>query len=115
MIRALRKVMNKISEADWKVFKAIKIKAIEGFCNKALSDFEEVIRDKTRGSHETYAHLYGLVQNRDKLMALIFDGQSRSKASFQLLAMRGEGLVSKELLEQLSEEFLEQSDPTLLS
>ena len=103
--------MKKISEPDWKVFKEIKIKAIETFCNNALSEFDEVIKDKKGGSHEAYALLYRLVKNRDKQMALIFDGQSRSKAPLQLLAMRGEGLVDMELLEQLSEEILEKSDP----
>ena len=103
--------MKKISEPDWKVFKKIKIKAIDTFCNKALSEFEEVIKDKKGGAHEAYTLLYRLVQNRDKHMALIFDGQSRSKAPLQLLAMRGEDLVDNELLEQLSEEILEKSDP----
>jgi len=103
--------MKKISESDWKVFKKIKVKAIELFCNNALSEFEEVIKDKTGGSHEAYTLLYRLVQNRDKQMSLIFDGQSRSKDPMQLLAMRGEGLVEKELLDQLSEEILEWSDP----
>lgn len=107
--------MKKISEPDWKVFKEIKIKAIDTFCNKALAEFEEVIKDKKGGSHETYALLYRLVQNRDKQIALIFDGQSRSKAPLQLLAMRGEGLVDKELLDQLSEEILEKSDPAKIN
>ncbi len=54
-------------------------------------------------------------ENRDKQMALIFDGHSRSKAHLQLLAMRGEGLVDEELLSQLSEEFIEQTDPARLN
>jgi len=44
-------------------------------------------------------------------MSLIFDGHSRSKATLQLLAIRGEGLADQELLKKLSKEFLEATDP----
>lgn len=100
-----------MKESDWKIFKKIKEKAIDLFCSKALAEFEEVINDKSGGSHETYTLLYKLVQNRDKHMALLFDGHSRSQAHLQLLAMRAEGLADKDLLGQLSKEFLEQTDP----
>lgn len=100
-----------MKESDWKIFKKIKEKAIELFCSNALTEFEEVINDKSGGSHEAYTLLYKLVQNRDKHMALLFDGHSRSRAQLQLLAMRGEGLADKDLLSQLSEEFLEQTNP----
>ena len=100
-----------MKESDWKVFKKIKEKAIELFCNRALEEFEEVIKDKEEKKHTTYTLLYKLVQNRDKQMALLFDGHSRSKAQLQLLAIRGEGLADENLLQELSSEFLESTDP----
>jgi len=53
-----------------------------------------------------------MVVNRDKQMALLFDGHSRSKASLQLLAIRGEGLADEDLLKKLSDDFLQQTDPS---
>ena len=100
-----------MKESDWKVFKIIKEKAIDKFCQIALAEFEEVIQDESQSAHERYTLNYRLVQNRDKQMSLLFDGQSRSKAPLQLLAIRGEGLTDEELLAKLSEEFLSQTDP----
>jgi hypothetical protein len=101
-----------MKESDWKIFKQIKEKAIELFCNNALAEYEEIIKNKNEKSQETYIYLYRLVINRDKHMALLFDGHSRSKASLQLLAIRGEGLADETLLKKLSDDFLQQTDPS---
>ena len=100
-----------MKESDWKIFKQIKENAIELFCGQALEEFEEVITNKNEHVHNRYLLLYKLVQNRDKQMQLLFDGNSRSKAPLQLLAIRGEGLADENLLSKLSEEFLESTDP----
>ena len=101
-----------MKESDWKIFKEIKEKAIQLFCKNALSEYEEIIKNKSESSQETYTYLYRLVINTDKRMALLFDGHSRSKANLQLLAIRGEALADKTLLNKLSDEFLQQTDPT---
>jgi hypothetical protein len=101
-----------MKESDWKIFKQIKENAIEKFCDKALSEYKDIINNKNEKSQETYTYLYRLVINRDKQMALLFDGHSRSKAALQLLAIRGEGLADETLLSKLSDEFLKQTDPT---
>jgi len=101
-----------MKESDWKVFKQIKEQAIQLFCNNALSEYEEIIKSKKDDSQETYTYLYRMVVNRDKQMALLFDGHSRSKASLQLLAIRGEGLADEDLLKKLSADFLQQTDPS---
>ena len=44
-------------------------------------------------------------------MGLLFDGHSRSKASMQLIAIRGEALADESLIKDLSEEFREKTDP----
>lgn len=100
-----------MKESDWKIFKEIKEKAIELFCSRALEEFNEVISDKEAKAYEAYTLLYRLVENRDKQMALLFDGHSRSKATLQLLAIRGENLADENLLKNLSKEFLESTDP----
>jgi hypothetical protein len=48
-------------------------------------------------------------------MALIFDGQSRSNATLQLLAIRSEGLADDSLLKKLSSEFLAAADPNKIN
>jgi hypothetical protein len=100
-----------MKESDWKIFKEIKQNAIYKFCDLALSEFDDVIKDKSENSHERYTLLYKLIENRDKQMALLFDGHSRSKAHLQLLAIRAEGLADEALLNDLSEEFRLQTDP----
>ena len=100
-----------MKESDWKVFKEIKEKAIERFCNISLDEFEEVINNNNQHAHNRYLLLYKLVQNRDKQMQLLFDDHSRSKAQLQLIAIRGEGLADESLLAKLSVEFLQSTDP----
>jgi len=80
-----------MKESDWKIFKNIKENAVELFCNNVLSEYQEVIQGKDKNAHEAYVLLYELVQNRDKQMALLFDGHSRSKAHLQLLANSSRG------------------------
>jgi hypothetical protein len=100
-----------MKESDWKIFKEIKEKAIEKYCALALDEFKEAITDQSEHVHNRYLLLYKLVQNRDKQMALLFDDHSRSKATLQLIAIRGENLAEEELLAKLSDEFREQTDP----
>ncbi len=100
-----------MTESDWKKFKAIKEKAIEQFCTKALDEFEEVISNTDEHVHNRYLLLYKLVQNRDKEMSLIFDDHSRSKAPMQLTTIRANGLADESMLAELSDEFREQTDP----
>ena len=69
------------------------------------------MKGKDAKPEETYTLLYRIVINRDKQMSLIFDGHSRSKATLQLLAIRGEDLADQELLLKLSSKFLEATDP----
>lgn len=105
----------KIKESDWKIFKKLKERAIDLFCSRALEEFEEVIINKEEHVHNRYLLLYKLVRNRDKQMQLIFGDHSRSKAPLQLLAIRGEGLADEKLLNKLSEELLQATDPKQLN
>ena len=100
-----------MKESDWKVFTALKDKAIEKHCTLALEESQEVISDNKEHVHNRYLYLYKLLQNSNKKMALLFDGHSRSKAWIQLIAIRNEGLADEELLSKLSDEMLEETDP----
>lgn len=104
-----------MKESDWKIFKVIKENAIQLFCDKALSEYEELIKNKSNDAHGTYTDLYQMVIKRDKQMALLFDGHSRSKASLQLLAIRSKDLADDDLLKKLSDEFFKQTDPSQIN
>jgi hypothetical protein len=82
-----------MKESDWKVFTAIKDKAIEKYCPLALEESQEVISDDKEHVHSRYLDLYKLLQNSNKKMALLFDRHSRSKAWIQLIAIRSTGLA----------------------
>ena len=103
-----------IKESDWKIFKQIKEKAIEMFCQKALDDFEKVIKNESEHVQARYGKLYTLVRDRDKTMARLFDPHSRSKATRQLIEIREAGFADETLLNQLSKEYLEFTDPRRL-
>ena len=100
-----------VKESDWKIFKKIKETALDSFCENSLNEISDVIGDKSKPAHERYLLSYRLMQNRDKQLALMFDGLSRSKAKLQLISIRGEGLADENLLKELTPEFLEQTDP----
>lgn len=104
--------MSGIKESDWKLFKAIREDAIDTFCKERLREYEDIIKDGSRTAHERYLHLFKLSRARDKEMETLFDGHSRAQAFLQLLAIRREGLADGGLVEQLSEEFRADTDPT---
>lgn len=105
-----------ITEADWKVFKKIKQKAVDAFCQQALEDFQAIIDDESVSVHDRYLKLYKKVKNRDKEMTQLFDqGHSRSKAPLQLLSIRSAGLADEKLLEQLSDQLLFRTNPEMFS
>ena len=100
-----------MKESDWKQFKKIKENALEAFCEKTLEEVSLVINDKSERSHDRYLHIYRLLRDHDKQLERLFDGQSRSRARMQLIAIRAESLADESLLKELTPEFLEQTDP----
>jgi hypothetical protein len=100
-----------MTESDWKIFKEIMEKALAKFCELSLATFREAMDDESTHIHNRYLLNYKLVKNRDKQLGLLFDGQSRSKARIQLIAIRGEGLADEELIVKLSEDFRDQTNP----
>lgn len=92
--------------------KKIKEKALEDFCGTILSDVAEGINSSTNPTnHGKYLFLYKLIENSDKQIALLFNDHSRSKATIQLMMLRGEGLVKESDIQDLSAEFREQTKP----
>jgi hypothetical protein len=103
--------MANITEADWRVFKQIKERALEKFCLECLDEFKAIIERADLTPHERYLLNYQTVRERDKTLARIFDGLSRSHAFMQLLMMRREGVADEGLIAQLSELLQTQTHP----
>lgn len=100
-----------MKESDWKIFKEIKEKARNKFCENALAEFREAMDNDSEHIHNRYLLNYKLVENRDKQMSLLFDDHRRSKAWLQLIAIRGEGLADERLVAKLSDEFQQKTNP----
>ena len=100
-----------MKESDWKIFKQIKEIALEKFCDICLVEFKGIIEDESKSMHDRYLLNYKKVQSRDKKLAQIFNGLSRSKAMIQLMGIRKEGIADDSLIQKLSDEFRDQTDP----
>ncbi len=100
-----------MKESDWKLFVNIKELALEAYCVRALAEMQSLITDQDQDAHTRFVALYQLLQARNKQLAFIFEGHSRSKAALQLRILRFEKLADESLLGQLSPEFLQQTDP----
>ena len=92
-----------IPEADWKLWRRLRERALERYCQTALNEFAE-FKDGEGSAHQRYLKLYQLVQRRDQELGEIFDGPKRSNAFFQITFAVQAGLVSPDELALLSEE-----------
>jgi len=79
-----------------------------------LGESQEIILDQQNKVHNRYLLLYKLLQNRNKQMAILFDGHSMSKAQIRLMLIRREGLVDQVLLAKLSDKLSNETDPAML-
>lgn len=84
-----------IKEADWKVFREIRVRALEGFCERILSDVSRLAGEAGRSSHERYLAVFKLIQKQDKLVVDMFDNPRRSLALLQLARMHSEDLLTE--------------------
>jgi len=102
-----------MKESDWKIFEQIKKRAIERFCQDAFVAIQEIMNDGKQPIHDRFNSVLKLVNRQDENLQLLFEGHSKSNATYQLMAIRGEGIADLELLELLSPEFLDSTDPTI--
>jgi hypothetical protein len=93
-----------ISEADWKVFRSVRVNALERFCDRVLSEVSRLAAETGQGSHQRYLAVYKLLQKQDKQLADMFDDLRRSTALLQLALMRSQDLLTDEEFARLSSE-----------
>jgi ABC-type nitrate/sulfonate/bicarbonate transport system ATPase subunit len=95
---------DRIKESDWKIFKKLYPLALQRYSSRILEEVEEIISDSNRDAHDRYIELYKLIEDRDKTIAEMFDGYSRSKAELQLMMFRRNKLITDEEFAELSEQ-----------
>jgi hypothetical protein len=92
-----------IPEPDWKKFGPLRDKALTKFCDVILSEITTTADDDALSSHEKYLKIYNLIRNRDKELAEVFDGYSRSTALLQLAMIQSRKLLEPVEFECFSE------------
>jgi len=87
-------MLGQISEPDWKIFKPLREKARERFCERVLDEVLRICAETGRSQHERYIEIFSLMKERDKELELAFDHLRRSTALMQLVTFRSLGLVT---------------------
>jgi len=93
-----------IKESDWKKFKKLRPLALQRYCEKVMGDVSKVINKEQEDAHERYLEMFNIVDEGDKLLSMMFDAFSRSKATIQLVMYCENDLLTDEELAQLSDE-----------
>jgi len=96
-----------ISEADWKVLRQLHAIALERFCQRVLSEIENVASQPGKSAHDRYLQIFKVIKQRDDELARWFDGLRRSRAMLQLIGIRSLGLLTPEELARFSPEIQE--------
>lgn len=76
-----------IYEPDWRHLRSLRPLALDRFCTRVLDECATVIADASLTSHQRYLRLFELVQERDQVLARVFDHPRRSTALLALLQM----------------------------
>jgi hypothetical protein len=96
--------MREVSESDWKKFKALRVVALERFCEHALDAVSVCIAGANKSAHQRYLDVFRLIEDRDKKLGRAFDDMRRSTMIGQLAQMRALGLIRDDELEQFSDQ-----------
>ena len=95
--------MRTMRESDWKLLSRLKPLALDRLCQRILSQIAE-LASSPDSSHDRYLAIFRLIAERDREIALCFNGLSRSKVVERLIAIRALDLISDEEFAGFSEE-----------
>ena len=93
-----------IPERDWKLFRELRLLALDRFCKRVLAEVTALAQSDRLTAHERYKDLYQLIHRRDKELAQLFDDPRRSTAWIQLRLIYAHGLFTAEEVGRFSEE-----------
>ena len=89
-------MLDRIPEADWKIFRRLRGLALERFCERVLAEIDGLRTDSLQSSHERYVQIYRLIERRDQELAQTFDNPRRSVAIMQLAALCHHRLLNED-------------------
>ncbi|MDO8263802.1 MAG: peptide ABC transporter substrate-binding protein [Gallionella sp.] len=93
-----------IKESDWKLLSKLRTDALERFCQRILSEIENINANHALSAHQRYLEIYQVIHRRDKEVAQIFNDHRRSTAFFELAAIQSHGLLTPEEFQRFSQE-----------
>lgn len=93
-----------IKESDWKLFRQLRLIALERFCDRILTQVQEISSGTGNSFHQRYLDIFDLIQSENENMAYTFDNPRRSTALVQLTALRSQSLITDDEFHQFSEE-----------
>ncbi|HEX7037445.1 MAG TPA: hypothetical protein VF210_16860 [Pseudomonadales bacterium] len=93
-----------VPEADWKVFRRLRVDALERFCGNVLNRISELAAEPGKSKHERYLAVFEEIERSERQLAMAFDDPRRSRMIEQLRIMVGLGLIDDEELGELSED-----------
>ena len=96
--------MRAIKESDWKILRQLESQALERLCKEILLEIAQINADTPKTFHERYLSIYKILHRRDKEIADIFNGFSRSTALIKLAAMKRRGLLTEDEFSRFSQE-----------
>jgi hypothetical protein len=94
-----------MKESDWKRYKKIRADALEAYCELVLAACVEIASPNGESAHTRYLKMFDMIAERDRALADMFDGLSRSSASVQLSLMVRRGLVGESQVIEFTDEF----------
>ena len=58
-----------INESDWRLFRKLQPIALDRFCERVLSEINQISCDSNKTSHQRYAAIFKLLERRDRELA----------------------------------------------
>jgi hypothetical protein len=92
-----------VPEADWKLFRELRAKALERFCERVLGEIGKLAAAADSSFHARYLEVYRQIDDRDKELARAFNDMRRSRMVEQLTLMCALGLIEDEELLKFSD------------
>src|SRR5579864_7154693 len=92
-----------VPESDWKVFRELRQRALERFCQRALEEVQSILGDGSRSHHHRYLDVFRLLRTRDDELAHAFNDPRRSRMIIQLAAIHSYGLLESNELGRFTE------------
>lgn len=97
-------MQREIKESDWKLLSQLRTATLERFCQRILSEIENINANHAISAHQRYLEIYQVIHRRNKEVAQIFNDHRRSTAFFEIAAIQSHGLLTPEEFLRFSQE-----------